>query len=777
MNLPRQRRGRARRPVKVVRSKHRPRIEVLEQRQLLSAVDWFATTSGDWNNPNNWSTGQVPGPNDDVVINVSGATPTVTIDSDNQSVHSLTADDPLVLSGGSLSVGSQSTISGPFTFSGGTLTTNAPLTFAGSTQWSSGQINNQDQTLTNTGSITINDAQHVVFGSGSYSSGGTLINQGTIVETGAGGLQLANGAVIDNAAGGTYDFAADSGIALGGFGGSFTNAGTVEKSAGTGTSAIAVPFSNQGSTVAADSGTLSLAGGGSSTGGTYNADSGATIDLGDSQRPTLTGTYTGSGAGAVNVGSDAVNIGQAGATFDFPSGLFQWSSGNIDCATGDTLTNTGSITVNDAQQVQFDSGSSYVGGGTLINQGTIFQTGAGGLEVSEGAVIDNASGGIFDLAGNVGIVPGFNGASLTNSGTVEKTAGTGTASIAIAFDNQGGTVAADSGTLSLAGGGSSTGGTYDPASGATIDLADGSAQPTLTGTYTGSGAGTVNVGGGALAIGQASATFDFPTGLFQWSSGGINCSTGRTLTNTGSITVNDAQPAQFGSGNSYVGGGTLINQGILFQTGSGGLEVSEGAAIDNATGGTYELPGDVGIAAGFNGGSFTNAGTLEKTAGTGTSAIAISFANQGGTVAVQSGALNLVASNTSSTGGAVVVDAGALSLSASSSSFAGVTFAVDAGTLNLSASSSSFAGDTFAGAAPSACRRRAAHSPATRSRAPAPSACRRRAAHSPAIHSRSPPARPWIRPAVTPTRSAAVPSTAPGPWPSAAATSRSASAA
>ncbi|MHB1560310.1 MAG: carboxypeptidase regulatory-like domain-containing protein, partial [Isosphaeraceae bacterium] len=635
---------------------------------------------------------------DDVTIDVAGASPTVTISSGSQSVHSLTAADPLVLSGGSLALASSSTISGPFTLDGGTLNLNGPngpLTLAGSTTWTSGQINNQNQTVTNTGSITLNDTLQVNFGSGSYSSGGTLLNQGTIFQTSAGGLSLSNGAAIDNAAGGTYDFASDSGIALGGFGGSFANEGTVEKTAGTAATTIAVPFNNQGGTVAADSGTLSLAGGGTSTGGTYNAASGATIDLADHTQSTLTGTYTGSGAGAVNVGNNALNIGQAGATFDFPPGLFQWSSGNINVATGDTLTNTGSITINDSQQVQLGSGSGYVGGGTLDNQGIIFQTGSGGLSVGEGLVIQNASGGTYKSGADAGIVPGFNNGTFTNQGTVEKTAGTGTSSIGIVFDNQGGTVAADSGTLSLAGGGTSTGGTYNASSGATFDLADGSNQPTLTGTYTGSGAGTVNVGSNALNIGTAGATFDFPAGLFQWSSGNINCNGGNTLTNTGSITVSDAHLVQFGTGSDYVGGGTLLNKGLIIETGSAGLQLGNGATLDNAAGGTYELAGDFGMPAGFNGGSFINAGTLEKTAGTGTSTIAISFANQGGAVLLQSGTLGLTVSNSTSTGGSVTVAAGSLSIAALSSSFTGVRFTVAAGSLSLDGSNCTFTGDTF----------------------------------------------------------------------------------
>jgi hypothetical protein len=52
--------------------KKAPLLEILEKRTLLS-VSWVGTGDGtSWSDPTNWSTGLVPGPNDDVVINVPG---------------------------------------------------------------------------------------------------------------------------------------------------------------------------------------------------------------------------------------------------------------------------------------------------------------------------------------------------------------------------------------------------------------------------------------------------------------------------------------------------------------------------------------------------------------------------------------------------------------------------------------------------------------------------------------------------------------------------------
>jgi Planctomycete extracellular len=103
----------------VRRHRRRLKFEVLEPRQLLSTVDWISKTSGDWNVGSNWSTGTVPGTGDDVVIDVSGATPTITIGTGNQSVLSLTAADPMLITGGSLLVAADSTITGGLSMTGG----------------------------------------------------------------------------------------------------------------------------------------------------------------------------------------------------------------------------------------------------------------------------------------------------------------------------------------------------------------------------------------------------------------------------------------------------------------------------------------------------------------------------------------------------------------------------------------------------------------------------------------------------------------------------------
>ena len=108
-----------------LRNRRRLAVEILEIRQLLATDTWTNPSGGSWDVASNWSNG-VPSSTDDVVINLSGS-PTVTISSNVESVHSITATDPLVISGGGLEVAATSTISGGLTMTGGALTADGSM--------------------------------------------------------------------------------------------------------------------------------------------------------------------------------------------------------------------------------------------------------------------------------------------------------------------------------------------------------------------------------------------------------------------------------------------------------------------------------------------------------------------------------------------------------------------------------------------------------------------------------------------------------------------------
>ena len=635
---------------------HRPGLESLERRQLLATVDWISPTSGSWDVASNWSTDTVPGPTDDVVINVSGASPIVTIGSRVESVNSITADDPLVISGGGLTLAQPSGISDGLTLSGGAITTPAPLSLSGTTQWTGGSFAGSGAiTKSGTMEITTNTTLKLT---------PALNDSGTIDQMGTGTLSI-DGATLTVEQGGNYDLQSDASIATSG-NGVLTIEGTLSKSAGTGSSDLSGAIDLQGCTLDDESGTVTLLGSVAGTGATFDVAQGATINLtGGTSGNTFAGTYTGSGAGNIILASGQINIGAGGATFDFPAGMFQWTGGVINLA-GNTLTNDGTLTLDTSANVALfgsgPGGSSPVG--ALINSGTIVQSGAGSLvlgEFSEIAQLNNEAGASYDFTNDGGIqdsnVPGI----VNNAGLIEKTAGAGTSTINTVF-NGSGAIDVETGTISLApAGGTSTGGAFSIAQYAALSIAGGSGNSTFTGTYTGSGSGSVVLASGQINIGTAGATFNFPAGMFQWTGGDINLS-GNTLTNDGMLTFdNSANVALFGSGTDGASPvGALINSGTIVQSGTASLvlgEFSEVAQLDNEAGASYDFSNDGSIQNSNFPGSFNNAGTIEKTGGQGESSIGLPLDNEGD-VNVESG--TVVLSGGAFAPGTVTVAAGAV---------------------------------------------------------------------------------------------------------------------
>ncbi|MGO9811409.1 MAG: hypothetical protein ACLP53_11625, partial [Isosphaeraceae bacterium] len=152
----------------------------------MSTVDWISPTSGNWNVGSNWSTGTVPGPGDDVVINQSGS-PTITISTGTQSVNSVTASDPIAITGGSLAVAANSTISDGLAMTGGSLTASGSetsLAVTGTTTVSGGNLyaeNGASLSLTQLTSYTGDGAATTLEATGTGSTL-TLANLASVTE-------------------------------------------------------------------------------------------------------------------------------------------------------------------------------------------------------------------------------------------------------------------------------------------------------------------------------------------------------------------------------------------------------------------------------------------------------------------------------------------------------------------------------------------------------------------------------------------------------------------
>jgi hypothetical protein len=90
---------------------------------MLSAVSWTGKGDGtSWNDGQNWSSQAVPGATDDVTINLANSQTIVySSASGNTTVKSLSGDDPLSITGGSLTITSSSTLTGDVSMTGGSL--------------------------------------------------------------------------------------------------------------------------------------------------------------------------------------------------------------------------------------------------------------------------------------------------------------------------------------------------------------------------------------------------------------------------------------------------------------------------------------------------------------------------------------------------------------------------------------------------------------------------------------------------------------------------------
>jgi hypothetical protein len=435
--------------------------------------------------------------------------------------------------------------------------------------------------------------------------------------------------------------------------------------------------------------TLSATSGLSLTGGTLTTDAASTLN----------GTVTLSGATLAAKGAETL------------AGTTSWTTGEISSSDAGSWTNSGTLTI---------SGSSTpVLIGTLNNNGTITQT--GGDLTFEVAVLNNS--GTYNIQENGQVMNIFAGNSSNNAfhntstGVFEKTALNGPANIAstlgtVPFNNDAGGIVSVTvpGTLGLSGGGKDTGGNFNFQNGGNVDLNGGSAATTtLTGTYTGSGTGTVSLTSGTLGVGTGGASLNFPSGLFQWTTGTINTGA-NTLTNaaTGFMTFN-------GTGDLVLIG-TFNNAGTITQTtpgasfnprldfeiavlnNSGTYDVQENGqvmnffagnasqnAFNNPAGGTFQKSGPAMAGTTTNGNvPFSNVGTVN--AKSGTLSLASVAQDNGGTSTLTAGTWDVFTSSTLtfSSGDNLTTNNGNITLDGSGSVFTNITnLATNNGTFTL----------------------------------------------------------------------------------------------
>ena len=472
-------------------------------------------------------------------------------------------------------------------------------------------------------------------------------NLGLVRQTGSGGLGVSergSGSLLQNLPGATYQFEADSGLFRVDCCGPvvFANSGLVKKIGGTNESRIdGVAFDNLGGTLEVDVGQFTLANNGTSSNGTFNVAAGALLDLTGGQSPTWAGAVTGSGAGRVELSSGQI-VASPSLTLGCAPGLFQWTGGTFN----GTVINTNVLTISGGGDVRAI--------GSFLNSGLLRHTGVGGLALSQqgpGTRFQNLTNGTYQLEDSGRIFPSdcCGPVNFDNFGSFIKLGAPSNAVVSVAFNNLGGLVDVESGTLTLANNGSSSGGAFIAAANAVLDITGGG-SPTWSGLMNGQGAGAVLLASGTLNANPGVA-LNFTNGLFQWTGGSL---VGVT-TNLGTMMFS-------GPGTRRLLG-QFLNASLVRHTGVGALALSEngsGTLFRNLVGGTYQFETDSSIGPSDCCGpaSFENDGLIRKSGGTNDTTISAALNNLGGAIEVDVGSLTL-ANNGSSSNGTFTVAAGA----------------------------------------------------------------------------------------------------------------------
>ena len=377
---------------------------VITQTVIPARLIWTNAAGGDWDTASNWvnaanpSDHHVPTDYDNAQINISGITVTHN-QSTLDSVDALTvaSGTTLSVSNGSLSIGTDSTISGDLTLSGGSLLLAAGLTVSGSTDWTGGTITGGG-TITTQGFLTLGDPgqsdAEVLDGAKFDNEGAATI---ATLDPGSYGLSLFDGATFDNQLGASFTYLTDAGIDSNGIDSpTFVNEGTFTKAGGTGSSLIYAAF-DQTDTGATEvqTGTLQLDGGGTIT-GTMTADAKGELDF-DSGTFNLDAASTITGAGTISVTGGA-SVKDAG---DYTvTGNTDLNSFSLDFDGGQSV-NMGTLTMSGGLLTGFTAltvtssmdwtGGTITGDGTIITQGslTLGDPGESDIELLDGVTLDN----------------------------------------------------------------------------------------------------------------------------------------------------------------------------------------------------------------------------------------------------------------------------------------------------------------------------------------------------------------------------------------------------
>lgn len=287
-------------------------------------------------------------------------------------------------------------------------------------------------------------------------------------------------------------------------------------------------------------------------------------------------------AGTFSLGAAASDVSMLRNGFSMTNGTFT-ANGEVDVFgssswTGGTIAGGGNVTNESGAALSAGSSSPLTLSTTLNNLGAITQQGSNLISSGTGGTLNNS--GTYKLAMTISGTAIGSGITFNNTGTLDQTAGKST-SISGTFNNQGGALQAEAGALSMLAGGTNTGATMIVASGATISLSN---TATYSGTYSGSGAGSVTLFGN-LKVDPDGASFNFASGLFTWTSATLQ---------TGNLTVNGFMSA--GNAVLVLGSGTSItDSGTITNLGGAGITISDNALMTIASSGSASGAGTANV--------------------------------------------------------------------------------------------------------------------------------------------------------------------------------------
>lgn len=301
----------------------------------------------------------------------------------------------------------------------------------------------------------------------------------------------------------------------------------------------------------------------------------------------------------------------------------RWEAGVI--GGGGVITNSGLIA-----RIGIATTTLQTPGSAIVNDGTIAIEDTGNINVNSGASIINNSiveikngGGSFDTAtGNSSFIN-------SASGILRKTTTADQNIFDLSFDNQGGTIDVQMGSIRFTRASTLQGGTYDTTPGSEIILAT---AVTISGSLGGNDNGQM-ISATSLIV-NTTASLNFANEGFSITGGTLGG--GGILTNNEKLNFRESATATI-----QTSGTSLVNSGTITLSDDGNLNINSGASLQND--GLIEILNASAWIDTANGGSVlvNNAGaTIRKAGDTGIAIFDVNFDNMGGTVEVTSGGLD-----------------------------------------------------------------------------------------------------------------------------------------